>query len=438
MFRQGLASALIITALLIIAAESVSAETFCVSTSAELQNALTTAASNSEDDEIQIVQGTYLGNFIYGSTEAFGVTVKGGYSANCSSRTVDPENTVLDGQQKGVALVLSSNVESDFKLNGVTVQNGTADSDRNEAGIYAMTKGDLTFSNNTITNNMGEGVRIYHTQCSLLTNNTITNNAGDGVFVWELSSSLLTLDNNTIANNAGGVHIYPSLSSITLTNNTITNNSVGGGIYVRLNYSLVNLTNNMITDNITNFNGGYGGGVCLIAGSSSPIILSNNTITNNFANNGGGVYVSSETSTLNISNNVIWGNLANVKADDLYINNDGNNDYIPSPVNLYNNDFDQSVSGTYIEIPFTIDPSNLNNQDPLFVDPDNGDYHLQAGSPCIDKGINAAPSLPLTDLEGKPRIMNRVVDMGAYEYPGIVSGRAIPGVLQLLLLNSGG
>jgi hypothetical protein len=83
--------------------------------------------------------------------------------------------------------------------------------------------------------------------------------------------------------------------------------------------------------------------------------------------------------------------------------------------------------------------------DPLFVDPghwdDNGtpddptddlwidgDYHLQAGSPCIDAGDNTAvPVGVTTDLGGRPRFVNDplvldtgygrrpIVDMGAYE-----------------------
>ena len=53
--------------------------------------------------------------------------------------------------------------------------------------------------------------------------------------------------------------------------------------------------------------------------------------------------------------------------------------------------------------------------DPLFIDSDNGDFHLQNISPCIDSGTNDAPGLTLTDLEGKPRIINGIVDMGAYE-----------------------
>ena len=64
------------------------------------------------------------------------------------------------------------------------------------------------------------------------------------------------------------------------------------------------------------------------------------------------------------------------------------------------------------------------DEDPLFVDAYNGDFHLGAGSPCIDAGTNDAPDppgLPEYDFEGDPRIMDGnndgdpVVDMGVDE-----------------------
>jgi hypothetical protein len=85
-------------------------------------------------------------------------------------------------------------------------------------------------------------------------------------------------------------------------------------------------------------------------------------------------------------------------------------------VNLYHNDFDQSAGGTFIQIPFPIDSSNLDNLDPLFVDPANEDYHLQGTSPVINMGDNDAPAIPETDKDGNPRIVGGVVDMGAYEF----------------------
>lgn len=65
------------------------------------------------------------------------------------------------------------------------------------------------------------------------------------------------------------------------------------------------------------------------------------------------------------------------------------------------------------------------NQDPLFVDPGNGDYSLSALSPAIDQGENALLTSFMTkDLAGIPRINPAApgtVDMGCYEdYPGFV------------------
>jgi len=69
---------------------------------------------------------------------------------------------------------------------------------------------------------------------------------------------------------------------------------------------------------------------------------------------------------------------------------------------------------------------------PMFVDPDNGDYRLSPGSPCIDAGDNTAVPVGIdTDLGGNPRFVDdpdtvdtgvpgngydEVVDMGAYEF----------------------
>ncbi|MDL1962514.1 MAG: hypothetical protein LWX01_12645, partial [Deltaproteobacteria bacterium] len=127
------------------------AATFCVSDAAGLHSALSQAASNGEDDIIHIVQGTYVGNFIYASTEAFGVTIEGGYTT-CASREVDPANTVLDGDAAGNVLVLSCDQAVEFVVDGVTLQNGNASN--NGGGLFANTDGgEVTLTNNTITGN---------------------------------------------------------------------------------------------------------------------------------------------------------------------------------------------------------------------------------------------------------------------------------------------
>jgi hypothetical protein len=65
----------------------------------------------------------------------------------------------------------------------------------------------------------------------------------------------------------------------------------------------------------------------------------------------------------------------------------------------------------------TVSADNCINTDPLFVDSTNKDYHLKSNSPCIDKGNNSyIPSGITTDLDGRPRIRNDIVDIGPYEY----------------------
>jgi len=68
------------------------------------------------------------------------------------------------------------------------------------------------------------------------------------------------------------------------------------------------------------------------------------------------------------------------------------------------------------------------SEDPLFVrrgrweDADGdgienwlpGNYHLQPGSPCIDRGT--CEGAPLLDLDGNPRPTGAGCDMGAYEF----------------------
>ena len=74
---------------------------FCVANETDLIAALNEAKDNGSDDVIKIQQGTYYGNFVYTSTESFGVTVEGGYTALCVGRAVDPTNTILDGGAAG-------------------------------------------------------------------------------------------------------------------------------------------------------------------------------------------------------------------------------------------------------------------------------------------------------------------------------------------------
>lgn len=87
-------------------------------------------------------------------------------------------------------------------------------------------------------------------------------------------------------------------------------------------------------------------------------------------------------------------------------------------------------------------PGNL-DKDPLFTDPDAGDFSLTAGSPAIDAGDPAfVPEPGQTDLDGGPRRVDGdgdgtpFVDIGADERPCLadLDGDGATGIVDLLSL----
>jgi hypothetical protein len=72
---------------------------------------------------------------------------------------------------------------------------------------------------------------------------------------------------------------------------------------------------------------------------------------------------------------------------------------------------------TYSDVQNTYPGAGNIDADPLFADPGSADYHLTAGSLCINAGNDAAVGLPAYDFEGDDRIRQCRVDMGADETP---------------------
>ncbi len=200
------------------------------------------------------------------------------------------------------------------------------------------------------------------------------------------------------------------ISNCIISNNTVYSNSIGpegikggGAIYVGTGSPL--FVNCLITNNSTNT---YGGGINIYSGSPDFV---NCTISKNTALKGGGLCVQGggggyPVVDAEFYNCIVWGNNGTIDANDLFVRIDGD---LPRGSN--NCSSVQIGSGTILA-------------DPLFIDPN--DFHLQAGSPCIDAGdSNSVPADITNDLDGGPRFINGTyadesplphVDIGAYEF----------------------
>ncbi len=141
----------------------------------------------------------------------------------------------------------------------------------------------------------------------------------------------------------------------------------------------------------------YGAGLYLARDTTATI--QGTTITDNSWDESGGNGLGGQFSTATIVNSLIYGNTP------FDVTADSGVDYVVEYSNI------GVTEGVEIA-----GPGNI-NADPLFVDPDNGDYHLTADSPCVNAGDpEFVPEEGETDIDGEPRVVGGRVDMGSDEY----------------------
>jgi len=365
-----------------------------------------------------------------------------------------PTRTFIEGNGTASVLQCINGEVSETLIDGFTLKNGYAD---NGGGIYCEYSSPTIRNNSIIKNSsLNNGGGIYC--CSLsdpsITDNIIRDNysydCGGGIYSYTSSTPIIfknIISNNEAVNSGGG--IYCRDSSPIITGNEIIGNlagwEYGGGLYCResspvlmdnviafnagdsgggiscFNQSFPIITNNIINENAAHWDGAGGGIYC---DDSSPI-LTNNTLVNNMAEwgDGGGIYCTNG-SSLVIVNSILWDNYASI-GPEIWVGDA----LSPSSIIISYTDVKGGVVSTFIDSGCSINwGPGMMYDDPLFVDPFNGDFHLALASPCIDSGDNRASSLPSLDFEGDPRIIlglapgegRMVSKKGSAPIPGVV------------------
>jgi hypothetical protein len=116
-----------------------SAVVFCVSGSASLGLALSTAESNGVADEIRIAAGTYVVSsgstaFSYDTSESHALTIEGGWIPGCAQRIDDASRTVLSGSGARKVVRLFASGSGAIRVANLTIADG--DSSAAGAGLF--------------------------------------------------------------------------------------------------------------------------------------------------------------------------------------------------------------------------------------------------------------------------------------------------------------
>jgi hypothetical protein len=310
---------------------------------------------------------------------------------NITVTSVDPEDpcvvaaTVIDAGSSGSTVTFDSGETAQAVLTGFTISGGV--------GTYLGRDGATSLY-------VGGGIYCLSSSPTIA-HNLITENYGYA----ETSGGTLT--RITYGGAIGCVEGLP-----TITRNIIKNNFAYAGAVFTVQ-GTARIISNLIYENSAI----VGGGAVLIYGGE----LIGNTIIANDAEVAGNVYLAPDSAL--VSSNII--------ADAV----NGGGVYTESGITdafRYNDVFNNSPA----DYPYTPDLTGTNGNisaDPCFADAPAYDFHIFAGSPCINAG---QPHVEVgdgaKDMEGKDRVFAVRIDMGAYEYVGYLPPVADAGPDQLL------
>jgi hypothetical protein len=211
----------------------------------------------------------------------------------------------------------------------------------------------------------------------------------------------------------GGGGIWAKGAVVSIRNTQISSNRAtrrGGGL--ALEKGVLTLTNSIVADNAAET---LGSGL-YVEDMSADLV--HTTIARNQGGDGSGIHITGISSTVGMTNTILVSHTVGITVTA------GNTAALEATLwgtDTWANRADWGGSGTILT--GTI---NLWG-DPDFVDPDAGDYHIDADSAAIDAGVDAGvrqdidgdprPAGYCYDGDGYPRPMQECYDIGADEFP---------------------
>ncbi len=414
-----------------------------------LQDALADPAASVKPVEIRVAQGVYTPDSNTSEPNGSGdrkatfqltkgVTLKGGYAGfgapDPNERNIKLYDTILSGDlghndvgeladpsrnENSFHVVTASNIKKSVVLDGFIIQSGNANDypSFSVGGGMHNKQSSPTVINCTFTKNTAhyagamsnrDGSNPVVTDCTFI-DNYAPGGGGGAIYYWHSGGSL----NNCYFKYNSGRH--------------------GGAI--RIYACNITITNCLFADNYSS--GGEGGGAVYLEHCTAFFKLC--TLSGNAADGfGGGIFNRSDKSNFTLQSCVLW--------------NNSDIGGIDESAQVHSAPAKATINYTCLQ-GWTGDFGGIGNidADPCFVQPGywdangtpqdvnddfwvDGDYHLLWDSPCIDAGDpNYVPEPNETDLDGKTRIINDRVDMGAYEYISHVQAyiRIVPRTINL-------
>jgi len=369
-------------------------------------------------DTVLVQPGTYIENINYNGKN---ITLASSFLTMQDTSYIS--QTIIDGNQNGSVVTFENEEDSTAVLIGFTITNGSSNTG---GGIVSGSYSNPSLKNLIITNNFadnwGGGLFLAGSNLNiedLVITNNFTDHWASGLFIagsnMHLENIIINNNNNQgmfafgenmlmqnceISNNIGAGIIFDGCSYFTLNNVTISENSGDGSHFSSC--SNLELKNIAVVNNTSQGIYSHNSDICFI----------NTTITNNY---GGGIY-GTNNSNLILINCIMY----NDYPYEVYFNNNLPINHMTvshSDIEGGNEAMVNGHSGVVSWLEGNID------SDPLFVDPDYGDFHLQNSSPCIGTGIEEIEingtwyNVLETDIEGtmRPTPVGSNPDIGAYE-----------------------